>query len=318
MERPVVTLGEAMLRLSPSGRSSLEQSDLWEVYVGGAEANFAAALARLGMHVQWISKVVRNPLGRKVVGKIREHGVDVSKVIWTEEGRVGIFFAEPGPLPESWTILYDRKGSAMSLIDPEEVDWGCVRNARLVHLTGITPALSEGCLRVVERAISEAKESGALVSFDTNYRAKLWSASEASATLSRLLPGVDVLIASLRDVQALFGGGEDGAREAQQLHARFRAKVVVVTLGERGALAYDGDRVYQRDAYPTQVVDRIGRGDAFDAGFVYGYLTGDVEKGLLYGNALAALAQARPGDLPWFTEEEVQALIHGTIPGISR
>lgn len=317
MERPVVTLGEAMLRLSPPCQSSLEQSDLWEVYVGGAEANFAVALARLGVHVQWISKIPRTPLGRKIVGRIREHGVDVSKVIWAEEGRVGIFFAEPGPLAESWTILYDRKGSAMSLIDLEEVDWGSVRNARLVHLTGITPALSQGCLQVVERAIAEAKAGGALVSFDTNYRAKLWSREEASATLSRLLLGVDILIASLRDIQALFEAGEEEAA-AHQLYARFHPRVVVVTLGERGALAYDGDRLYRQNAYPTQVVDRIGRGDAFDAGFVYGYLSGDIGKGLLYGNALAALAQARPGDLPWFTEEEVQALIHGTIPRISR
>jgi len=318
MERPVVTLGEAMLRLSPPGRSSLEQSDLWEVYVGGAEANFAVALARLGMHVQWISKVPRNPLGKTVVGKIRQHGVDVSRVVWTDEGRVGIFFAEPGPLAESWTILYDRRGSAMSLLNPNEVDWGSVRNARLVHLTGITPALSEGCLRVVERAISEAKAGGALISFDTNYRAKLWSKEEASRTLSRLLSGVDLLIASLRDIQALFAGGEDGEGEARQLYARFKPRVVVVTLAEKGALAYDGERICRKEAYPTQVVDRIGRGDAFDAGFVYGYLTGGIEKGLTCGNALAALAQTRPGDLSWFSEEDLQALLQGTIHRISR
>ncbi len=318
MNRPVVTLGEAMIRLSPSGRASLEQSDLWEVYVGGAEANFAVALARLGMHVQWISKVTRNPLGKKIVGKIREHGVDVSKVIWTDEGRVGIFFAEPGPLPESWMILYDRKGSAMSHVNPEEVDWESVRNARLIHLTGITPALSEGCLKVVERAISEAKKGGALVSFDTNYRAKLWSAEEALAILARLLQGVDLLIASLRDIQALFKGGEDGEVEARKLYSQFRPRVVVVTLGEKGALAYDGERVYQREAYPTQVIDRIGRGDAFDAGFVYGYLTGDIDKGLMYGNALAALAQTRPGDLCWFSQDEIHGLIQGTFRRISR
>jgi 2-dehydro-3-deoxygluconokinase len=316
--RPVVTIGEAMLRFSPPGCESLEQADTWQVSVGGAEANFAVALARLGVPVLWISKVPRNPLGRKLVGKIRQHGVDVSQVIWTEEGRLGLFFVEPGPLPDGWTVVYDRKGSAMSLLHPEEVDWRVVRASRLLHLTGITPALSQACLRVVERAVQEARGNGALVSFDVNYRAKLWSEEDAAATLSGLLSAVDLLIASKEDARILFGEGGDEEDVVRALHERFRPRVDVLTLGEAGAVAFDGTAVYRVHAYRTRVVDRIGRGDAFSAGFVYGYLHGGVERGLQYGNALAALAQTRPGDLVWVCEEDVRALLEGRVRGVSR
>jgi len=316
--RPVVTIGEAMLRLSPAGLESLEQSDRWQVSVGGAEANFAVALARLGVAVRWISKVPRSSLGRKLVGKIRQHGVDVSKVVWTDQGRVGLFFAEPGALPDGWTVLYDRNGSAMTLLQPEEVDWPAVRQARVLHLTGITPALGGGCREVVERALAEARESGALVSFDVNYRAKLWSREVAAATLSSLLSRVDVLVASRDDACTLFGAVGEDEEVARAVHERFRPRVVVLTLGGRGAVAFDGEALYRASAYRTRVVDRIGRGDAFDAGFVYGYLSGGIPQGLQYGNALAALAQTRPGDFAWACPEDVRALIEGEVREVSR
>ena len=152
----VVTIGETMLRLSALPGVPLEQAPQLDVHVAGAESNVAIALCRLGTTAGWISRLVDTPLGRRIVNELRGHGVDVSRVLWAPDGRIGIYFLEQGIPPRQHRIIYDRAQSAMALLDPKEVDWGFVRSARLVHLTGITPALSAGCRAATVQAIAEA------------------------------------------------------------------------------------------------------------------------------------------------------------------
>src|SRR5438876_8672625 len=158
----VVTIGETMLRLSAPPGVPLEQAPQLDVHVAGAESNVAIALCRLGTTAGWISRLVDTPLGRRIVNELRGHGVDVSRVLWAPGGRIGIYFLEQGIPPRQHRIIYDRAQSAMSLLGPKEVDWGFVRSARLVHLTGITPALSAGCRAATVQAIAEARGPRAL------------------------------------------------------------------------------------------------------------------------------------------------------------
>lgn len=201
----VVTLGETMVRFSPPLGESLESAPVFHADPAGAESNVAVALARLGIKVGWISRVPDNPIGRRVVGQIRHHGVDTSRVIWASGQRMGTYYIEPGRLPRATIAIYDRSGSAFSHIDPDEVDWAYIRQANWLHLTGITPALGAGPCRTIKRAIEEATDSGATISFDVNYRAKLWSPEEAATILTPFLGQASIIQCAIRDATLLFG-----------------------------------------------------------------------------------------------------------------
>jgi 2-dehydro-3-deoxygluconokinase len=306
----VVTLGETMLRLSAPPGVALEYAPYLLVHVAGAESNVAVALSRMNTSAGWISRLVDNPLGRRIHNEVRSQGVDVSRVLWTRGERVGTYFVELGRPPRPGRVVYDRAGSAMTAIDPEEVDWAYVRGARVVHLTGITPGLSASCLRLVTRALQEARAGGAIVSFDVNYRARLWGPTEAAATLAPLVRQVGILVCTADDARRLFGIASGAAETAEALRDRFQAGVTVVTSGAHFAAA-DGRRIYEREGYPVDALDRIGAGDAFAAGFIHGFLTDGVERGLTVGAALAALKHTFYGDTVWVSAEDVQTLIAG-------
>jgi 2-dehydro-3-deoxygluconokinase len=306
----VITIGETMLRLSAPAGVALEQSPHLLVHVAGAESNVAVALSRMGTSTGWISRLVENPLGRRIYNEIRAQGVDVSRVLWTKEERVGTYFVELGRAPRPGRIVYDRARSAMAAIDPDEVDWSYVRQGRIVHLTGITPALSASCLRLVRRALEEVRAGGQTISFDVNYRSRLWGAAEAAVTLSPLLQRVGILICTAADAHRLFAIGGAAVEVAQALQERFGTAIAVVTSGVHLAAA-DRGQTYQREGFAVEALDRIGAGDAFAAGFIHGYLTAGVEQGLAYGAALAALKHTFYGDTAWVSEEDVQALLRG-------
>lgn len=315
----VVTIGETMLRLTAPAPYALEQAHQLELEVAGSESNVAIGLSRLGMRAGWISRLVDNPLGRRIANKVREHGVDVSRVAWTDTGRVGVYFLELGPSPRQTQVFYDRANSAMALMTPEEVDWDYVRSARVLHLTGITPALSLSCRAIVERALDEAHAAGVMISFDMNYRSKLWSPEEAQACLEPMMPRIDVLFCNLGDAVELFGCNDDPQEAAQFLSRRFGNEVVVVTAGSRGAVADHRGQICAADGYPVEIADPIGAGDAFDAGFLYGYLTLDqVQHGLNMGTAFATLQMTYPGDIAWCTARELQDLAQGGPRDIAR
>lgn len=306
----VVTIGETMLRLSAPPGTSLEEAAHLLVHVGGTESNVAVALSRLGTSAGWISRLVDNPLGRRICSEIRAQGVDVSRVLWTSGDRVGTYFVEIGSAPRPSRVTYDRAGSAMAMINPDEVDWPYVREARVMHMTGITPSLSPSCRALVARALAEADSGRVTVSFDVNYRAKLWPAAEASAALAPLLTQVQILICTASDALVLFDIRGDAGSVAECLRGRFHPQVAVVTDGVQFAAAHDGGTI-TREGYRVDTVDRIGAGDAFAAGFIHGFLASGIEQGLEYGAALAALKHTFYGDIAWVAEEDIQMLISG-------
>ncbi len=309
----VVAIGEAMIRLASPPGEGLESAAYFNAHVAGAEANVAVTLARMGFRTGWVSKLPTSPFGRRVAGELRYHGVDTSAVVWSAQGRTGLYFVEHGPPPRGVTVYYDRAGSACSTLEPDELDWAYVRNARWIHLTGITPALGDGCSRTIARAIEVAKAAGVRVAFDVNLRRKLWTAERARAALDPMLGGLDLLIATEEDARDVFGfaGASDAA---ERLRERFGITAAVVTAGASGAYLAEGDELTHEPALAAAEVDPVGRGDAFAAGVLWGALEGNLRAGLRYGAALAALAQTYWGDVGWSTKEDVMSALAGRGP----
>ncbi len=313
----VVAMGEVMIRLAPPDFLRLEQSKFLNIDVGGAEFNLAGGLSQLGLSSAFISKLVDNPLGRIIANRALELGVDISRVVWTPEGRTGLYFVEFGKKPRPSFNIYDRKGSAVNYLRPDEVDWDFVGKAKVLHLSGITVALGGNCEEFTEYAIRRAKEAGVVVSFDINYRSKLWSPEDAKDKLGRILGEVDILFSTCDDLSKIFGIRGDPESCVKELKKLFSNKIDVVTAGGEGSWAYGEDIFYER-GFPLEVVDRLGAGDAFAAGFLYGYLQRDIRKGLRYGAAMAAIKHTIPGEQVRLRPGEVEGVIEGTSKGIER
>ena len=317
----VVTFGEAMVRLAPPHFARLEQARTFEVEIGGAELNTAVGLVRLGRSVEWVSALPANPLGEVVRNRAREVGVGTGGVRMSAEGRCGLYFLEFGAAPRAGSILYDRKDSSLALAKPGDFDWPAIfRGARWFHVTGITAALSPGCAELVLEGLKAAHDGGLSTSLDLNYRSKLWSVADAGRTLGELLPYVDLLIASLGDAEQLFGiRGSDFADAARQLTERFGVQFVAGVVRETplvwrnrfGAVGYSAGNLHETVTYEVEIVDRLGAGDAFASGVIHGLLDGDFAKGLHYGAAMGALKHTVPGDLPFASLEEVEAVLAG-------
>ena len=317
----VVTFGEAMIRLTAPGFSRLEQSEQFDVYVGGSELNVAVCVQRLGIDSSFITRLVDNSLGRMIANKTREHGVDVSNIIWTKEGRVGKYYLEHGANPRPSSVIYDRKNSAISEIEPGMVNWDSVfKGEGLFHTSGITPALSESALKVTEEAMRSAKKNNWTVSVDLNYRSKLWSKEQANKAMTKLMEYTDILITTEEDTERVFGiTREDYCEVARELSNEFNFDVVAITLRENismwrndwTAIAYADGKIYEDMIYELELVDRVGGGDAFTGGFLYGYITEDAKEGIKFGNASSAIKQSNPGDLSWASLEEVKNLKKG-------
>ncbi|MGQ9628706.1 MAG: sugar kinase [bacterium] len=308
-KKKVVTIGESLLRITPKDdRLALEQADEFTIDVAGTESNVAIGLSRLGVNAIWISKLVASPLGRKIANKIAMHRVDVSHVIWTESGRVGTYYLEFGPKPRGVNIIYDRKDSAFSHLKHDEIDWSVLDGADLLHLTGITPALSETARHLIEVAMEEGKSRGIPISFDINYRAKLWDYRRAREALEPLMKGVKVAISTEDDIKNIFEMKGEHRSLCESAMEKFGCEVVAITLGDKGSVVYDGREFIEGTPYDVDVVDRVGAGDAFDAGLLYGYLHGNLKLGVKYGSALAALCHTYKGDIAWVTRRDVQVL----------
>jgi 2-dehydro-3-deoxygluconokinase len=339
----VVTFGEAMIRLSPPHFQRIEQAVSLDLQVGGGELNVAAGLSRLGLKSAWVSRLPQNPLGRLLENRVRQAGVDTSEVIWASEGRLGLYFVEFGAAPRPSSVLYDRAHSAMSAIRPGEANWKKVfAGARWFHTSGITPALSDSAAAVSREALQAAREAGLTVSYDLNYRGKLWSAAKAQAVQEPLMEFVDVLITTEEDTSTVFqiradSGSQGKAYEevsaeayrevARQLQNKFDLQAVVITLRENPlvwrntwtAIAYADGQFYDDAKYDLEIVDRIGGGDSFSSGFIYGRLTHQsYAAALRYGNAFAALKHTTPGDLNWATLAEVEQLLKGKSLRVAR
>jgi 2-dehydro-3-deoxygluconokinase len=330
MARPIdiVTLGEAMIRLSPPNFQRLEQATALDVRIGGAELNVAVDASRLGLKTAWLSKLPDNPLGRMTANKAREHGVDISHIIWTKGERMGLYFVEFGAQPRASSVLYDRTGAAIASMKPTDFDWHSVfSQTRVFHVSGITPALGRSCAEATLTAAKSAKHAGCTVSVDVNYRAKLWSEAEANRVMTELMAHTDILITTEEDTKKVFRiEARDYRDVARELQRRFSFQVVAITLRETpsvlrntwSAFALAGDQLYEAPTYEVEIVDRLGAGDSFTAGLLWGYLQEDIAKGVAYGTAFSALKHSIPGDFHWGTLEQVEALVKGAGLRIQR
>lgn len=325
----VVTFGESMVRLSPPDFQRLEQTRRLNVNVGGAELNVAVGVTRFGLKSAWVSKLPKNSLGYMIRDRAQEFGVDCSHIVWSDKGRAGLYFVEFGASPRASSVLYDRANSAISMIQPGEVDWAKVfTGSKHFHISGITPALSASASQVTVEAMKAAKKAGCTVSYDLNYRKKLWTPADAKKIQEPMMPDVDILITTEEDTNVVFGIKEkDYEAAAEKLAKTFNFKVVAITLREDlsvwknnwTAIAYQGGKLYKDRNYEVEIVDRVGAGDSFTSGFLYGWVREkDVQKGVQYGNAFAALKHTVPGDFNWNTLEEVETQIKGGGLRISR
>ncbi len=339
----VVTFGEAMIRMAPPNFQRIEQTGSFDVQAGGGELNVAVGVARLGLASTWVSRLPNNSLGRLLAGRVRQAGVDDSSIIWASEGRVGLYFVEFGAAPRASSVLYDRANSAVSAIKPGEVDWKKVfAGARWFHTSGITPALSDSAAAVTREALEAAKGAGLTTSYDLNYRSKLWTPEKAQAVQEPMMKWVDVLITTEEDTSVVFKIEAEGKTDdagftkietgsykevARRLADKFRFTAVAVTLRENplvwrnswSALAFSDGQFYEDVKYDVEVVDRVGAGDSFAAGFIYGFLAkGNWGDAVRYGNALGALKHTIPGDFNWSTREEVEKLMNGGSLRVAR
>jgi len=293
----LVTFGEGLVRLSRVG-----DAHRLDAHVGGAELNVAVAAARLGIATRWISRLPDNTLGRFIEGSVRVHGVD-AQVEWSAEGRVGLYFLEQGSAPRQSTVVYDRAASSFSQIAPGTLDWpSLLRGARWFHVSGITPALSESAAAVTVEALKAAQAAGLTVSYDVNFRVKLWNALRARAMQEPLMQYVDLLVVSEEDARTVFEAQGESAEElARELATRFAVDVVAVTVRDSaeglGAVVVANGAAFSAPRHDVEVVERVGTGDAFTAGLVASRLERrGWEEAVRFATAMAALKLTMPGD----------------------
>lgn len=327
MSYDVVTFGEVMLRLSPPDFKRFEQTESFNAHAGGAEMNVAVACARLGLNSAYVTKLGDNSIGHFIRNKAREQGVDTSHILWDPDSRCGVYFVEFGAAPRTNRVIYDRKESAISKIKPGEVDWKQIlKGTKLFHTSGITPALSSSCAKATQEALRVAKEQGSKISYDVNYRGKLWTPKEAQKFTEPASEFIDILITTEEDTRVVYGiEGKDYEEVASKLIDKFGFEVVVITLRETPSVwlnrwsvfAYSDGKVYNSPVYDIEVVDRLGGGDSCSAGFIYGYLElKDLQKAVDFGSAFSALKHSVPGDLAFVYKDEVEKLIKGRERGL--
>jgi 2-dehydro-3-deoxygluconokinase len=316
MSCEVVTLGEAMLRLSAPERGLLEQAERLDLRVGGAEANVAVALARLGRRSAWISALPDAPLGRRVAGAVAAAGVDVSGVRFVPDSRVGLYFVEFGAAPRATDVYYDRAGSAFATA--VEADPALLAGARYAVLSGISLGVSAHARAASLAFAGMARAAGAKLAVDVNYRARLWGPEEARAGTAEVLHDAAVVVCSARDARAVLAlDGDDDAALARGLRERYApaADVVCLTCSERGSVAISADGAVAAQPFvAATVVDRFGAGDAFLAGLLDVVLDGgQPAAALAFAANLAALKCTVAGDLSPFRRADVEALAAGEV-----
>lgn len=314
----VTSFGEAMLRLSVPSGVRLATAQTLDICAAGAESNVLTGLAQLGRRCGWVGTLPQNPLGQRVATQLRQAGVDQTAVVWQKDGRVGTYYVEFAVPPRSTQVIYDRAGSCITTLDPAAINWEYLLDTRLVHLTGITPPLAPNCAAIVAEIIKRAHEQGIPVSFDVNFRGKLWSAAEAGGKLLPLMQQVALLLCSQRDAQQLFGCHGTAEEIIEQLAEKTAAQQIVVTLADEGVIGWDGTTFHKQAAQEVVVLDRIGAGDALAAGVIDGWLAGDLAQGLRYGTAMAALALSQHGDMLVTSRAEVESLLGGQGGGLLR
>ncbi|MDB6124433.1 MAG: PfkB domain protein [Pedosphaera sp.] len=347
----ILALGECMVRLAPPGHGRIEFSKMLEVDVGGGEFNVAYACARLGLRGGFISKLPDNPIAKIILNHARAVGMDVSNVLLEEfdgvgrKGRVGLNFTEVGTGVRPSVTMYDRGHSSVSYLKPEEVDWRKIFNedgVRWLHTGGIMSALSDNSAAVVRVACQAAREAGTIVSYDLNFRSKLWSSAKAITTTREIVPHLDVLIGNEEDFQKVLGFEVEGTnvnlselpveaykRMVEKVVKTYpNIKAVCTTLREvksglvnnwGGILWYGGNFYEARQFKDLEIEDRVGGGDGFSSGIAYGFLSDMKPQDIVnFGAAHGALLQTTRGDTSQVTLDEVMHVMKGGSARIQR
>ena len=333
----VVTFGEIMLRLAPKGYLRFSQADEFDAVYGGGEANVSVSLANYGIDVSFITRLPENPIGYAAERKLKSYGVGTNHVAWGGD-RLGIYFLEKGASQRPSKVVYDRKNSAISTALKNDFDWDEIfKGAEWFHFTGISPALGEGIAKICEEACKVAKKNGVKISCDLNYRKNLWTPEEANRIMITLMEYVDVCIGNEEDAQKIFGikskgtdvtGGklnDDGYRDvAEELIKRFNFSTVAITLRESisasvnnwGAMIYDGNNIFFSPKYNIQIIDRVGGGDSFAGGLIYGLLKiHDLAEALNFAVAASCLKHTIEGDFNDVSIAEIMNLVKGNQSG---
>ncbi|HHX65855.1 MAG TPA: sugar kinase [Chloroflexi bacterium] len=341
MSKKVVTFGEIMMRLSPPGFLRFSQARSFDVIYGGGEANVAASLANFGIPVDFVTRLPKNDIGDACMRFLRERAIGVDKIVWGGE-RLGIYFLEMGAVVRSSQVVYDRDGSSFATIEPGMVDWRSVfADSGWFHWTGITPAISRGAAEACLEGIQVAKEMGLTVSCDLNYRSKLWRwGRKASEVMPEMVKYCDIAIGNEEDAAQVFGihapetdvtsgviDAEKYRSVCEALHERFpNLSTIAITL--RGSISashntwsgilWDNGNVYLGPSFDiTHIVDRVGGGDSFMGGLIYGMLTfgDDRQAALNFAVAASCLKHTIFGDFNLVTVSEVTKLMGGDASG---
>ncbi|SEI87263.1 2-dehydro-3-deoxygluconokinase [Cyclobacterium xiamenense] len=337
MSKKVVTLGEVMLRLSTPDFKRFVQSDTFDITYGGGEANVAGALCNYGLEGTFVTKVPDNPIGQSAINHLRRYGVD-TQFIAKGGKRLGIYFLETGASMRASQVVYDRADASIAEAEIADFDFDKIfENAVWFHTTGITPALSDKAAALTEAALKAAKAKGVTTSIDLNYRKKLWSKEKAREVMTRLCQYVDVCIGNEEDAETTLGfksketdvtKGElnlDGYKDVfKQMKEKFGFQYIASTLRESysasdngwSALVYDGTEFYHSKKYDVRIVDRVGGGDSFASGFIYGLVEKmSMKDACEFAVAASALKHTIPGDMNHATLAEVKVLMGGDASG---
>ena len=295
----VLTFGETMVLFNPESNGPLRYVNGFSKSIGGADSNVATALARLGHDAGWFSKLGNDEFGREVQNTIRGEGVDVSRVRFTSEANTGILFKERFS-SENPNVYYYRKGSAASRLNVEDLDLEYIKQAKIIHVTGITPALSESARNVVFRVLEVAKENGITISFDPNIRLKLWTLEEAKPVLLDIAKMADIILPGVSEGEMLLGTSDE--KEIADKFIAMGCKIVAVKLGADGCYVANKDGGTYVEGFAIEnPVDTVGAGDGFAAGFLSGILKNlSIRECGLYGNGVGAMATLVKGDMEGF------------------
>lgn len=329
----VVTFGEIMLRLSTPGFKRFVQSNTFDLVYGGGEANVAVSLANYGLDTYFVSKLPQHEIGQSAVNVLKNYGVNTDLIVRGGD-RIGIYFLETGASQRASKVIYDRANSAISLAKTEEFDWANIfKNKDWFHWTGITPALGENAQLAIKEACQSAKDQGMKISCDLNFRKKMWTEKEAQAIMNPLMEYVDVCIANEEDAEKSLGmkAGSTNIMQAElneegyfhlaeKLKSKYNFETVAITLRESFSASRNGwsallhdekecKKPYRSKQYDIQIIDRVGGGDSFAGGLIYGLLNKENTKDALeYAVAASCLKQTITGDFNLVSVEEVEKL----------
>ena len=333
----VVTFGEIMMRLATPGRLRFGQAKELELTYGGGEANVAVSLANFGLDAAFVTRLPKNPFGDGAIQVLRGLGVDTSQIARGGE-RIGIYFLETGASQRASVVVYDRAGSAVSQVKPGQFDWAEIfEGADWFHFTGITPALGPDVAAATKEACIAAKAAGLTVSCDLNYRKKLWTPAEAQATMTELMQWVDVAIGNEEDSEKVFGIKSNNAditsgqvdaegyeQVARTMAEKFNFSTVAITLRESRSADNNGwsamllheGKALKSQIYDVNIVDRVGGGDSFAGGLIYGLATGrSGQDALEFAVAASCLKHSISGDFNLVSVWEVESLVKGDGSG---